>query len=91
MAIKRTREQKQKAHQLRSEVEAVELPSSQDSKTTKGFTYVAKHSAAVSARTKEVFASESASYVIQDLRKTIVTASLLFIALVGIYFYLRYN
>jgi preprotein translocase subunit SecF len=97
MANKRTKEQKKKAQQQRSSLTNTQisttinqLPENNSSSQPVAFSYTAqqKVNSTVSRPTATL---EMPSYVSSDLKKTAVIATLLFIVLVGIYSYLRYN
>lgn len=90
MSKKRTREQKKRAQVLRI------APRSAASETAEQRSTLMKYSFATSeAKTTksmpQVLSGETAQYVLTDLLKTASTAAVLFIVLVGIYLYLRYN
>jgi len=89
MSIRRTKEQKKKAQQLRTAASA-DIPATSEQPASKvAYTFTAVTAPAASS--KGVISDTMAQYVRTDLLRTALTAGILFVALVGIYFYRRYN
>jgi hypothetical protein len=88
MAKKRTKEQKVKAQEER--VAVSQKSDSSNTNVTGGASYTFTAQAS-SARTAPILANSTSSYVLHDLRKTAITAGMLFMVLVGIYIFLGYN
>ena len=97
MANKRTKEQKKKAQQHRSSITNSQISTTENqssvnstSNQTVAFSYTAQQKVNSTAA-RPTTTLEMPSFVSNDLKKTAVIATLLFIVLVGIYSYLRYN
>jgi preprotein translocase subunit SecF len=95
MTNKRTKEQKKKAQQQRSSLTSSQVGTvvntalgSDSANQPVAFSYTAQQKMSSAAASSSI---EVPSYVAGDLKKTAVVATLLFIVLVGIYSYLRYN
>lgn len=84
---RRTKEQKRKAQQER--ITEVAQASESTARPQSTFTYTGETSS--SSKSDLRMNTTMIHFVRVDLIKTGITATLLFIALVGIYFYLRYN